>query len=282
MTERNVPTITLPSGDEIPVLGQGTWGMAVDPRRRDAEVATLRTGIELGLTMIDTAESDTDGNAEELVAEAIAGHRDDVFLISKVPPESTGREETIRACERSIRHLRTDRLDLYLLHWRDTLRLDETIEALTVLITQGKIRHWGVGDFDLTDLAELTSIPGGTAVETDQVLYNLSRRGIEWELLPRCRDARLPVMAYSPFEQARLRGHPTLTQLADRHEATPEQICLAWVLSQDGVCAVPTASNPDHVRQNRAALEVILTEVDLAELDQAFPAPTSPRPLETL
>jgi len=282
MADRGIPTIRLPSSDEIPRLGQGTWGMAEDPGQRDAEIAALRTGIDLGLTMIDTAELYADGGAEELVGEAVAGRRDDVFLISKVPPGTADRTATISACERTINRLRTDRLDLYLLHWRDAAPLDETVEAFTMLITQGKIRHWGVSNFDVPDLAELTTLPGGTAMETDQVLYNLTRRGIEWDLLPRCRQANLPVMAYSPFEQGRMLGHPALARVAHRHGATPAQIGLAWVLHRDGVCAIPKAATPDHVRENRAAIDVVLTGSDLAELDQAFPPPTGPHPLETL
>jgi diketogulonate reductase-like aldo/keto reductase len=274
--------IGLPSSEEIPVLGQGTWGMAEDPRRRDDEIAALRAGVDLGLTMIDTAEMYADGGAEELLGEAIDTRRDDVFLVSKVLPSNASRAGTIAACERSLGRLRTDRLDLYLLHWRGGVPLEETVEAFTTLITQGKIRHWGVSNLDLPDLAELTSIPGGTAVETDQVLYNLTRRGIEWDLLPRCRDAGLPVMAYSPLEQGRMLDHPALVQVADRHGATPAQVALAWVLGQDGVCAIPKAGTPDRVKENRGAVEVVLTDDDLAELDRAFPPPTGPRPLEML
>jgi diketogulonate reductase-like aldo/keto reductase len=274
--------ITLPSSEEIPALGQGTWGMAEDPRRRDDEIAALRTGIDLGLTVIDTAELYADGGTEELVAEAIANRRDEVFLISKVAPTNASREDTLAACEQSLRRLQTDRIDLYLLHWRGPGPLDETVAAFTELITQGQIRHWGVSNFDLPDLVELTSVAGGTAVETDQVLYNLGRRGIEADLLPRCLDAGLPVMAYAPFERGRMLDHPALAQVADRHGATPAQVGLAWVLRQDAVCTIPRASTPEHVRENRAAAELTLTDDDLLELDQAFPPPAGPRPLETL
>jgi diketogulonate reductase-like aldo/keto reductase len=282
VTERTVPLLKLPSSEEIPVLGQGTWGMAEDPRRRDDEIAALRTGVDLGQTIVDTAEIYADGGAEELVGEALASRRDDVFLISKVQPGNASRAGTLTACERSLQRLRTDRIDLYLLHWRGAVPLDETIEAFTTLVTQGKIRHWGVSNFDLPDLAELTSLPGGTAVETNQVLYNLTRRGIESDLLPRCREAGLPVMAYAPFERGRMLGDPTLTEIAGRHGATPAQVALAWLLRQDGICTIPKASTPDHVREDRGAIEVVLTEDDLAMLERGFPPPAGPRPLEML
>jgi diketogulonate reductase-like aldo/keto reductase len=282
MTHRAIPMIKLPSGEEIPALGQGTRGMAEDPRRRDDEIEALRTGVDLGLTVIDTAEMYADGGAEILVGEAVGARRDDVFLITKVLPDNATRAATVTSCEQSLQRLGTDRIDLYLLHWRGPVPLDETVEAFTTLMTQGLIRHWGVSNFDVPDLVELTSISGGTATETDQVLFNLSRRGIEWDLLPRCRDAGLPVMAYSPFERGRMLAHPVLLQLAERHDATPAQVGLAWVLGQDGVSVIAKASRPDHVQQNRAAVELHLTEADLIELDEAFPPPTGPRPLEML
>lgn len=282
MPDASIPTIRLPSMEEIPALGQGTWGMAEDPRRRDDEIAALRTGIDLGMTVIDTAEIYADGGTEELVAEAIANRRDEVFLVSKVAPTNASRDETLTACAQSLRRLRTDRIDLYLLHWRGPDPLDETVEAFTTLITQGEIRHWGVSNFDLPDLVELTSVAGGTAVETDQVLYNLGRRGIEADLLPRCRDAGLPVMAYAPFERGQMLGHPALTQVAERHGATPAQVGLAWLLRQDMMCTIPRASTPEHVHENRAAAELTLTDDDLVELDLAFPPPPGPQPLEML
>ena len=282
MAERTMSMIKLPSWEEIPALGQGTWGMAEDHRRRDDEIAALRTGVDLGLTVIDIAEVYADGRTEELVREALAGRRDDVFLVSKVTPENATQTGTMRACERLLERLGTDRLDLCLLHGRHPAPLAETIEAFTDLMTRGLIRHWGVSNFDVPDLVELTGVLGGTAVETDQVPYDLTRRGIEWDLLPRCREAGLPVMAYSPLELGRMPDHPALVQVAERHGATPGQVGLAWLLGQDGVCAVSKASTPGRVRENRAAIEVTLTEDDLAELDRAFPPPTGPRPLETL
>jgi diketogulonate reductase-like aldo/keto reductase len=277
-----VRTIKLPSGEAIPVLGQGTWGMAEDARRRESEVAALRLGLDLGMTLIDTAEMYADGAAEELVAEAIAGRRDDVFLVSKVLPDHASRRGTIVACEDSLRRLGTDRLDLYLLHWRGRVPLEETLDAFTALVHAGKIRHWGVSNFDVSDMKELVGQPGGAAVATDQVLYNLTRRGIEYDLLPWCRQRRLPIMAYSPIEQGRMLGHPGLRGVAVRHGATAAQLALAWLLRQESLTAIPKAGTPAHVRENRAALDLRLTEEDLATLDRAFPPPTGPRPLEML
>jgi len=277
-----VRTTLLPSGAAVPVLGQGTWHMAEEPRRRDQEIAALRFGIDLGLTLIDTAEMYADGGAEELVGEAIAGRRREVFLVSKVLPSHATRRGTIAACERSLRRLATDRLDLYLLHWREKVPLEETVEAFHSLSRSGKIRYWGVSNFDLSDMQELVEVPGGDAVQTNQVLYNLTRRGIEYDLLPWCRQRALPIMAYSPIEQGRLLGHSTLQLIADQHDATPAQIALAWVLRQEGVIAIPRASKPEHVEENRAALAIRLTQNDLELLDRAFPPPTKPVPLEML
>ncbi|WP_422769297.1 aldo/keto reductase [Plantactinospora sp. WMMC1484] len=282
MAQRQVPTVTLPSGEAIPALGQGTWGMAEDPRRREEEMAALRAGVDAGLTLIDTAEVYADGAAEELVREALGDRREEIFLVSKVSSEHATTIGTADACARSLERLGTDRIDLYLLHQRGDAPLPETVEAFTGLMTQGLIRHWGVSNFDLPEVVELAGIPGGTAVETDQIPYNLTRRGIEWDLLPRCRAAGLPIMAYSPLERGRLLDHPVLRRVADRHGATPGQVGLAWLLCQQGVCAVTGASRPDHVRENRAAVELVLTEEDLAELDRTFPAPSGPRPLELL
>jgi diketogulonate reductase-like aldo/keto reductase len=281
-TQRSLRTVRLPSDEEIPALGQGTRGMAEDRRRRDEEIAALRAGIDLGLTVVDTAEMYADGGTEELVGSAVADRRDEVFLVTKVTPGNASRIGAVDACERSLRRLRTDRIDLYLLHWRGPVPLDETVEAFTTLITQGLIRHWGVSNVGLPDLADLTGIPGGTAVETDQVLYNLSHRGIEWDLLPRCREAGLPVMAYAPFDHGRTLRDRTLAAVARRHHATAAQVGLAWSLRQDGVCTIAKAATPEHVRQNRAATELVLSPEDLAELDRTFPPPGGPAPLERL
>jgi diketogulonate reductase-like aldo/keto reductase len=276
---RSVP---LPSGELIPVLGQGTWHLAERPDRRASEIAALRLGIDLGMTLIDTAEMYAGGGAEELVGEAIAGRRDDVFLVSKVLPSHATELGTIAACQASLRRLGTDRLDLYLLHWRGRTPLGETVAAFLELLQAGLIRHWGVSNFDVDDLVELWGLPGGPSASTDQVLYNLTRRGIEHDLLPWCLRHGLPVMAYSPIEQGRLLGHPALGEVAARHRATPAQVALAWVIRGDGVTAIPRAGTPEHVRENRGALDVRLSAADLAVLDRAFPPPTHKQPLAVL
>jgi diketogulonate reductase-like aldo/keto reductase len=274
--------IRLPSGETIPALGQGTWRMGEDPARRQDEIAALRTGLDLGMTLVDTAEAYGSGAAEELVGEAVDGRRDEVFLVSKVLPANASRRGTIEACERSLRRLRTDRLDLYLLHWRGQLPLEKTIEAFGELLDAGKIRHWGVSNFDALDLADVLSHPGGDRVETDQVLYNLARRGIEHALLPWCRERGLAIMAYSPTDQGRLLDHVAVRAVAARHGATPAQVAIAWVLRHDDVSTIPKASSAAHVREDHGALELELTPQDLATLDQAFPVPPVHQPLEIL
>ena len=282
MSAASVRTARLPSGEAMPALGQGTWYMGDDPRRRADEIAALRLGLDLGMTLIDTAEMYGNGAAEELVAEAIAGRREEVFLVSKVLPGNATRRGTIAACERSLQRLRTDRLDLYLLHWRGGTPLQETLGAFATLVRAGKIRHFGVSNLGVSDLEELWSLEGGAAAATDQVLYNLTRRGIERDLLPWCRERGVPIMAYSPIEQGRLLRRPELQAVAARHGATPAQAALAWLLRHDDVIAIPKASDARHVRENRAALDLRLTAEDLAALDRAFPPPTGPRPLEML
>lgn len=277
-----IPTTRLPSGDTIPVLGQGTWYMGEDGRDRAREVAALKLGLDLGMTLIDTAEMYADGGAEEVVAEAIAGRRDEVFLVSKVLPQNASRRGTIAACERSLRRLGTDRIDLYLLHWRGSPDFAETVEAFDTLVRDGKIRRWGVSNLDLADMEELMEVPGGDAVQANQLLYNLTRRGIEYDLKPWLRERGIPVMAYSPIEQGRMLRHAELRRVAERHTATPAQVALAWLLRQDGVIPIPKASSAEHVRENRAALDLRLTEEDLADLERAFPPPRGPRPLEML
>jgi diketogulonate reductase-like aldo/keto reductase len=277
-----VRTTRLPSGEAIPSLGQGTWGMAEDARRRKDEVAALRVGIDLGMTLIDTAGMYADGGAEALVGEAIAGRRDELFLVSKVLPENATRPGTIAACEHSLRRLGTDRLDLYLLHWRGNVPLEETLDAFAALVDAGKIRYWGVSNFDVVDMIELWRLDGGAKVATDQVLYNLTRRGIEYDLMPWCRSRNIPIMAYSPIEQGRLLNHRDLRDVAARHGARPAQVALAWLLRQDGIVAIPKAANVAHVRENHAALAIHLTREDLTALDRAFPAPTEAIPLAML
>jgi len=275
-------TVNLRSGEPVPVLGLGTWYMGEDPGRREDELESLRLGLDLGMTLIDTAEMYGDGAAEELVGEAIKGRRDEVFLVSKVLPSNAEKDETVQACEDSLRRLQTDRLDLYLLHWPGSTPLEETLEAFASLVDSGKIRFWGVSNFDVDEMSKLVKLPGGGAVATDQVLYNLTRRGIELDLVPWCQDRRLPVMAYAPIEQGRLLDQPALEEVAARHDATASQVAVAWVLRKDGFFTIPKAAQPAHVRENRGALDVQLGDDDLAELDQAFPAPSEPQPLEIL
>jgi diketogulonate reductase-like aldo/keto reductase len=272
--------IALPAGETIPVLGQGSWHMAEVRERRAQEIAALRLGLDLGMNLIDTAEMYAEGDAERLVGEAIAGRRDEVFLVSKVLPANATRRGTIDACEASLRRLKTDRLDLYLLHWRGSAPLLQTIEAFTELTERGLIRHWGVSNFDVLDLIDLRRIPRGTDAQTDQVLYNLARRSPEYQLLPWCRELNLPVMAYSPIEQGGILGHPAVRGVAERREITPAQVALAWVLRRPGICAIPKSGTRTHVYENAAAVGVKLTEADLTELDLAFPAPLRPQPLE--
>ena len=276
-------TVTLPSGRRIAALGQGTWHMAEDPRRRADEIAALRLGIDLGMTLIDTAEMYADGGSEELVGEAISGRRDGLFLVSKVLPNHASRRGAIAACEGSLRRLGVDQIDLYLLHWRGSIPLQETGDAFGALVASGKIGSWGVSNFDVDDMEELADLRGGDAVATDQVLYNLSRRGVEYDLLPWARKSGVPIMGYSPIEQGRLLRHPTLEAVAARHAgATATQVALAWVLRQDGDCAVPQSGNPAHVRENKGALEIRLTSHDLADLDRAFPPPNRRQTLAML
>jgi diketogulonate reductase-like aldo/keto reductase len=275
-------TTRLPSGEAVAILGQGTWRMAERPRRRPEEIAALRTGLDLGMTLIDTAEMYAEGGAEQLVADAIAGRRDEVFLVTKVLPSNASRRGTVAACERSLRRLETDRVDLYLLHWRGNTPLEETLEGFENLSRAGKIRYWGVSNFDVADMEELVDLPGGSAVASDQVLYNLSRRGIEHDLVPWCRRRRIPIMAYTPIEEGRLLRHRALNAIALRYRVTPAQVALAWLLRKDGLIAIPKAGTPEHVRENRAAVGLRLSKQDLAELDRAFPAPSEPAPLQTL
>ena len=275
-------TLRLPGGETVPVLGQGTWGMGEDPGSRGAEVAALRRGLELGLSLIDTAEMYAEGGSEEVIAEAIRGRRDQVFLVSKVYPHNASAQGTLAACERSLRRLATDRIDLYLLHWRGAHPLAETVAAFERLQRAGKIRHWGVSNLDAEDMAELDEVPGGGACATDQVLYNPGRRGPEWDLLPWCRERGMPVMAYSPIEQGRLRTDGVLAEIGREAGGTPFQVALAWVLARPGVLAIPKASRLDHVEANAAALDLALTQDQLARIDREFPPPKAKRSLAML
>ena len=274
--------VTLPSAEKVPALGMGTWNMGDSRVTRAEEIEALRFGLDLGLRLIDTAEMYGEGKSEELVGEAIAGRRDEVFLVSKVYPHNASRKGVVAACERSLKRLRTDRLDLYLLHWRGSVPFAETIDAFAALGKAGKIRHFGVSNLALDDLQEWISTSGGEATATNQLLYNLTRRGIEWDLLPWMRQHRLPVMAYSPIEQAKLVRNAKLTDFAKRHGMTPSQAALAWLLAKDDVIAIPKTARRERVRENAGALDYKLSPEQLVELDGLFPPPHKPGPLEML
>jgi diketogulonate reductase-like aldo/keto reductase len=276
-----VRTVRLPDGTEVPALGQGTWMMGEEPTQRAKEVFALQFGIDLGMALLDTAEMYAEGGSERIVAEAIRGRRDGVFLVSKAYPQNALRGRLKKACEASLSRLETDRLDLYLLHWRGGVPLAETAEAMERLVDEGKILRWGVSNLDLDDMQELMGA-GGAACATDQILYNLSRRGPEFNLLPWLQGRSIPTMAYSPVEQGRLVGHKALKAVAIRKGCTPAQLALAWLLARPGVIAIPKASSREHVRENRESANVVLDDNDIAELDYAFPPPLSRRPLEML
>lgn len=275
--------VTLPDGTRVPCLGQGTWHMGergCDPK---AEAAALCLGLDLGMSLIDTAEMYADGGSEMVVAAAMAGRRDEVFLVSKAYPQNASRTRLPQACEASLHRLNTDRLDLYLLHWRGGVPLAETVEAFEKLRAAGKIRRWGVSNLDPDDIAELLEVPGGRHCAVNQVLYNPQYRGIEFDLLPQARPLGMPIMAYSPVGQGgSLLRHKTLVAIAARRDATPAQVALAWALRHPDVIAIPKAATADHVRQNVAALSVRLDASDLQELDRAFPAPSRAQPLAML
>ena len=273
--------VTLPGGEVVPSMGQGTWKMGERAERRSDEIAALRAGVELGLTLIDTAEMYGDGAAETLICEAVGSLRDQLFLVSKAYPQNASRSRLAGACEASLKRLGTDRLDLYLLHWRGSVPLAETIEAMEALKSAGKIRHWGVSNLDTDDMGELVAA-GGDGCVTDQILYNLVRRGPELDLLPWLAQHNVPVMAYSPVEQGRLSSHPALDKVAAQVGGTPAQVALAWTLRHDSLIAIPKASSIAHVRENRAAADIVLSDADLATLDAAFPRPAGRRPLEML
>jgi len=281
---RVIPAVVLPGGERVPALGQGTWMMAERPKKRAQEIAALQTGVDLGMTVIDTAEMYGGGAAEELVAEAVGHRRGEIFLTSKVMPQNARTRRTIASCEASLRRLKTDRLDMYLLHWRGSVPLDETLDAFSILKRDGKIRYWGVSNFDVDDMEEITSLSAasGEQVATNQILYNLTRRGAEHALLPWCRRRGIPITAYSPLEQGKLVTHKTVTTVAERLSVTPAQVALAWVVRQQGVLAIPKSGNVERVRENRGALQITFAPEDLAQLDQAFPGPTGHTPLEMI
>ena len=277
-----IPQTKLPSGEDIPVFGLGTWMMGENADLRAREVATIQAALDLGISLIDTAEMYADGEAEAVIGEALHGRRSEVQLVSKVLPWNASFDGTLEACKRSLRRLGTDYLDLYLLHWRGDYPLDQTVAAFEQLKAEGFIRNWGVSNFDTDDMEELFAIENGDRCATNQVLYNLSRRGVEYDLLPWCRKKGLPVMAYSPIEQGRLLRHPDLIHIAKAYQATPAQVALAYLRQQDRVIAIPKTSHPDRLHENLGSLEISLTANDLVRLDAAFPPPTRKTALEML
>lgn len=274
--------VRLPNGETVPALGLGTWRMGEKAGAKADEVTALNHGLDLGMTLIDTAEMYGEGGAEEVVGEVIKGRRDAVFLVSKVYPHNASFDGVQQACARSLKRLGTDRIDLYLLHWPGSHPIAETVESFEALVRDGKIRMWGVSNFDVAEMEELWSVADGTHCAANQVIYNLSRRGIEHDLLPWMDTKDLPAMAYSPLEQGRSFHKPALDEVARRHDATAYQIALAWTLRRPDVIAIPKAVKIDHVDQNRAALDIALTEADIADLDGAFPPPNGKVPLAIL
>jgi len=272
----------MPSGELVPALGQGTWRMGEDPAVRGEEIASLRAGLDLGLRLVDTAEMYGEGRTESLVGEAIAGRRNEVFLVSKVYPHNASRKAMRKACTGSLRRLKTDRIDLYLLHWAGSVPLEETLDAFERLQRDGHIRSWGVSNLGSAEMEQLWALPGGRAVQADQVLYNLGRRGIEWDLLPWLRERGVPLMAYSPIEQGRLARHRALAGFAQARGMTPAQAALSWLLCQDNVIAIPKTSSAQRLAENAAALAHPLDAAALAELDRLFPPPKRPGPLEMI
>lgn len=267
------------TGEKLPVLGAGTWNMGENAARADDEVEVLKLALNLGLTLIDTAEMYGAGRAEKIVGRAVAGRRDEAFIVTKLYPHNATFEGTMAACERSLERLATDHIDLYLLHWRGSPPLAETVEAFERLRELGKIRHWGVSNFDNDDMEELLALPAGRNCAANQVLYNLSQRGIEWQLLPDCRQRAIAIMAYSPLAQGPLARHRALAPIARKHGVTPATVALAWTIRATGVIAIPKTSDPERMRENAAAGDLILDRDDLASLDRAFPPPSRRHPL---
>jgi aldehyde reductase len=275
-------TTPLPCGTQVPTLGQGTWNIGDDPALRQEEIATIQHGIALGLTLIDTAEMYGDGRSETLVGEAIAGRRDEVFLVSKVYPHNAAPAAMRKSCEASLRRLRVQTLDLYLLHWQGDVALEQTVQGFEALQRAGKIRHWGVSNLDLDAMQRLWRTPGGDACQTNQVLYNLGERGIEWDLLPWLRQRGVPVMAYSPFDQGRLLRNRALVDFARSLGMTASQVALAWLLAREGVVAIPKTGKRQRLEENAKALAHPLSAADLKSLDALFAPPAGPSPLAML
>ena len=272
-------SVTLTTGENVPVLGLGTWRMGERKSERGAELKAIKLGLELGIRLVDTAEMYGEGIAEEIVGEAMGALRDEIYLVSKVYPHNASRKGAVAACERSLKRLKTDRLDLYLLHWRGSHPLAETVEAFEALKKAGKIRNWGVSNLDAGDLDELASVPNGSNCVSDQVLYHLGSRGIEWQLLPKCQKSKIMVMAYSPLGQGPILRKPALGRLASKHNCDAAAVALAWVLRHPGVVTIPKATQPDHVRANVKAVDVKLDAEDLGALDATFPPPKRGSPL---
>ncbi len=273
-------SVTLKTGEKVPVLGLGTWRMGERKSERGAELKAINLGLELGIRLVDTAEMYGEGVAEEIVGEAMGALRDEIYLVSKVYPHNASRKGTVAACERSLKRLKTDWLDLYLLHWRGSHPLAETVEAFEALKKAGKIRNWGVSNLDTGDLDELAGVPSGGNCASDQVLYHLGSRGIEWQLLPKCQKSKIMVMAYSPLGQGPPLRKAALGKIATKHACDPAAVALAWVLRHPGVVTIPKATQPEHVRANIKAVDIKLDPEDLASLDAAFPPPKRAGPLE--
>lgn len=277
-----IPTTTLVNGRSVPILGQGTWRMGDERSRAADEVRSLQAGLDLGMTLIDTAEMYGNGASEAIVGQAVKGRRDEAFIVSKVLPSNASRDGTEAACERSLKHLGIDHIDLYLLHWRGGYPLAETVAAFEALKRAGKIGAWGVSNFDVDDMKELLAVPDGRHVAANQVLYNLSRRGIEYDLLPWCQSRGVAVMAYSPLDEGRLLRNADLVHIAKAHQATPAQIALAFLKTQPGVISIPKTASPARAGENRDAMDIHLTGENLVALDAAFPPPKRKRSLEMI
>jgi diketogulonate reductase-like aldo/keto reductase len=274
--------VELRTGERIPQLGLGTWHMGERSASRAAEAKAVRAGVDLGLTLIDTAEMYGEGGAEEVVGDAVAGIRDKVFIVSKVYPHNASRKGTLAACERSLKRLRTDRIDLYLLHWRGSHPQSDTVAAFEQLKKDGKIRHWGVSNFDTDDMDELRAVPGGTDCATNQVLYHLGSRGIDFDLVADCARHKETVMAYSPLGQGAILRNPALAKVAARHGVAPAAVAVAWTMRHPHVISIPKAASLGHLKENAAAADLVLDGNDLAELDAAFPPPKRKTPLGML
>lgn len=277
-----LPATTLPSGVSVPSLGLGTWKMGEDARKAEQEISSLKRGLDLGMTLIDTAEMYGEGGAERITGRAMEGRRDEVFLVSKVYPWNASRSGVVEACENSLQRLDTDRIDLYLLHWRGEHPLADTVAGFEELRRSGRIGAWGVSNFDVGDMEELMGVPDGVNCAANQILYNLARRGVEYDLLPWCRDREIAVMAYSPIEQGRILRNPELIRIAKAYQATPAQLALAFLMRSPNVIAIPKSSDARRVEENAGAVDLEISEADWAALDRLFPPPLRKQALEML